>query len=177
MQWSTDIFIKHSCWGYKSFVIGNVPVMQSRPQPLRPRPYLKFRGETETSSKTSRPRLETSKFVHFVEFKKNVVNTSDLIFFKFLAFFWSVLIVSYLQIQQRNSLNYRNFNKTFLCNTQSLETWSLRDRDETWSLRDRDETWSLRGRDSQKWVPRGVSRLHHWNVPLYTFLSSWSYRL
>ena len=24
MQWSTAIFIKHSCWGYKSFVIGNV---------------------------------------------------------------------------------------------------------------------------------------------------------
>jgi len=37
-------------------------------------------------------------------------------------------------------LNYRNFNKAFLCNIQSLETWNLRDR------------------DSQKWVSRQVSR-------------------
>jgi len=26
-------------------------------------------------------------------------------------------------------LNYRNFNKPFLCKIQSLETWNLRDRD------------------------------------------------
>jgi len=50
-------------------------------------------------------------------------------------------------------LNYRNFNKPFLCNIQSLETWNLRDRD-------RDETWNLRARDpdSQKWVSGRVSR-------------------
>jgi len=43
----------------------------------------------------------TSKFVHFAEiFLKNVVITSKLIFFKFLAFFRHVLVVSYLQMQQ-----------------------------------------------------------------------------
>jgi len=35
-------------------------------------------------------------------------------------------------------LKYKNFNKPFLCNIQSLETCSLRDRNETWNLRDRD---------------------------------------
>jgi len=40
---------------------------------------------------------------------------------------------------------YRDFNKPFLCNIRSLETWNLPDRDETWNLRDR---------DSQKWVSR-----------------------
>jgi len=49
----------------------------------------------------------------------------------------------------KNSVNYRNLNKPFHCNIQSLETWNLRDRDETWNLRDRDRDW-----DSQKWVSR-----------------------
>ena len=67
---------------------------------------------------------------------------SDLNFFNFLAFSQRVLVVSYLQANKK-SLNYRNFNKPYLCNIQSLETWNLRDRDETWNFRDRD-------RDSQK---------------------------
>ena len=58
--------------------------------------WLKFRDET--SSKNS--ETETSNFVHFAEIKKNIVITSDLIFFRFLAFFRRVLVVSYLQIQQ-----------------------------------------------------------------------------
>jgi len=65
--------------------------------------------------------------------KKKKMSSSLLtwIFFKFLAFFRCVLVVSYLQIQQKKYLNYRNFNKPFLCNIQSLETWNSRDRDET----------------------------------------------
>jgi len=59
-----------------------------------------FEPKTETSSKIPRPRRKTSKFVHFAEIKKNVVITSKLIFFKFLASFRPVLIVSYLQIEQ-----------------------------------------------------------------------------
>jgi len=47
---------------------------------------------------------------------------SDLKIFKFLAFFRHVLIVSCLQIQQTKYLNYRNFDKPFLCNVQNLET-------------------------------------------------------
>jgi len=51
---------------------------------------------------SSRPTLETSKFVHFAEsFQKNVIITSDLNFFKFLAFFRHVVVVSYQQIQQK----------------------------------------------------------------------------
>ena len=66
---------------------------------------------------------------------------SDLNFFKFLSFFRHVLVVSYLKMQQTKYLNYKNFNKPFLCNIRSLETWNLRDRDE------------------QEWVSRRVSRL------------------
>jgi len=64
------------------------------------------------------------------------------ILLKFLAFFRPVLVVFNLQIQQKKSLNYKNFTIPFLCNIQSLETWNLRDRD----------------RNSQKWVSRLVSR-------------------
>ena len=57
--------------------------------------WLKFRDETETSSETprletwsSRPRLETSKFVHFVEFVFwNVVVTSESNFFQISGIF------------------------------------------------------------------------------------------
>jgi len=38
--------------------------------------------------------------VDFAVFQKNVVITSKMIFFKLLAFFWPVLVVSYLQMQQ-----------------------------------------------------------------------------
>jgi len=41
------------------------------------------------------------------KFEKNVVITSQLNFFEFLAFFRPVLVVSHLQIQQtKNALNY-----------------------------------------------------------------------
>jgi len=80
--------------------------------------------------------------------------TFKLIFFKFLSFLWPVLVVSYLQIQHTKLLNHINFTIPFLCNIQSLETRSLRDRDEAWNLRDRD---SSRDRDQ-------VLRLHHWSV-------------
>ena len=59
----------------------------------------------------------------------------------------------------KKSLNYRNFNKPFLCNVQSLETWNFWDRDETWNIRDRDSQNGYRdeSRDRDQ-----VSRLHHW---------------
>ena len=66
--------------------------------------WLNFQNETETSSKTPRPRLETSKFVHFAEKKKYIYISSLHLtwnFFQFLAFFQRVLFVSYLQIQQK----------------------------------------------------------------------------
>ena len=69
--------------------------------------WLKFRDETETSSKSPRPklktwrsRLETSKFVRFTEIFKKCRHHFWLHFFNFLAFFRSALVVSYLQIQQ-----------------------------------------------------------------------------
>ena len=77
-----------------------------------------------------RPRLETSKFVHFAEIFKTM-SSSPLtwIFFKFLAFFRRVLIVFTYKYNKQKYLNYRNFDKPFLCNIQSLETWNLRDQD------------------------------------------------
>jgi len=107
--------------------------------------WLKFRDETETSSKTprletwnSRPRLETSKSVHFVEILlENVVITYGLIFFQISGIFPTCFgCILSANTTNKNSLNYRNFNKPFLCNVLSLETWNLRDR------------------DSQKWVSR-----------------------
>ena len=115
--------------------------------------WLKFRDETETSSKTprprietwsSRPRLEISKFVHFSK-KKNVVITSDLHFL--ISGIFPTCFGCFLPANTTNkkSLNYRNFEKPFLCNIQCLETWNLRDRyrDETWNLRDRDSKMDL----------------------------------
>ena len=60
-------------------------------------------------------------------------------FFFISGFFWHVLVVSYLQMQQTKIVEFKNFTKLFLCNIQSLETCSLQDR------------------YSQIWV----SRLHH----------------
>ena len=118
--------------------------------------------------------------MHFAEFKKNVVITSDLNYFQISGIFRRVLVVSYLQIQQTKSLNYRNFNKPFICNIQSLDTWNLwngdRDRDKTRNLRDRDKTRNLWDRDSQKWVSRRVSRLSRQRPSLETpsLLSDWA---
>jgi len=76
---------------------------------------------------TSSLKLEISKFVHFAKtFQKIIINTLNLNFFKFLAFFQSVLVVSYLLIQQRkSSLNYRSFSKPYPCNIDSFKTPGL----------------------------------------------------
>jgi len=46
----------------------------------------------------------------------------------------------------KKSLNYRNFNKPFFCNIQSLETWNFETETRKNGSRDREQ----------------VSRLHHW---------------
>jgi len=56
-------------------------------------------------------------------------------FWNFSDMFWLFLTCKY---NKQNIWIGRNFNRLFLCNIQSLETWNLRDRD----------------RDSQIWVPR-----------------------
>jgi len=70
--------------------------------------WLKFRDETETSSKTPRPRFETwssrlrprlKNLCIFLKLKK-MSSLLTSFFFNFLAFVWRVLVVSYLQIQQ-----------------------------------------------------------------------------
>ena len=50
------------------------------------------------------PETETQDFniCALCWIKKNVAITSTSNFFKFLAFFWQVLVVSYLKIQQTN---------------------------------------------------------------------------
>jgi len=74
------------------------------------------------------------------EFFFNVI-TSDLYFFQISGIFpTSFHCFLPANTTNKKSLNYRNFNKPFLCNIQGFETWNLRDR------------------DSQKCV----SRLHHW---------------
>jgi len=94
----------------------------------RDRDFIK-NSETETWS--SRPRIETSKFVHFAEFfLKDVVITSESNFFHISGIF-PTCFGCFLPANTTNktSLNYRNFNKPFLCKIQSLETWNFRDRD------------------------------------------------
>jgi len=78
----------------------------------------------------------------WLDFFSNFWHSSDM--------FWLFLTC---KCNKQKYLNYRNFNKPFPCNIQSLETWKLRDRDRDgiWNLRDRD-------RDSQKWISRRVSR-------------------
>ena len=53
--------------------------------------------------KTSKAKLEISKFVHFAEIFQKIIATLKLNFSKFWAFFQSVLLVSYLLIQQRKT--------------------------------------------------------------------------
>jgi len=105
-------------------------------------------AETETSSKTQRPRLktwslrprlETSKFVYFALLTWN--------FFKFMAFFRRVLFVSYLQIQKTKNrwitqILINHFFAIFkVSRPETFETETCKN-----GSRDRDQ----------------VSRLHHW---------------
>jgi len=117
--------------------------------------WLKFRDET--SSKNS--ETETSNFVHFAEIKKNIVITSDLIFFQISGIF-PTCFGCFLPANTTNkkSLNYRNFNKPFHCNIQSLETWNLRDR------------------DSQKWVSRPRPSLETASLILTQGIPTWGTR-
>jgi len=96
--------------------------------------------------KTSRPKLEISKFVHFAEiFQEIIITTLKLNFYKFLAFFQSVLVVSYLLIQQRkNSLNYRIFTKPYPCNIDSFKTTGLWPRPATFESKMRPETFKTK---------------------------------
>jgi len=128
--------------------------------------WLKFRDETETSSKNSENETETRDvkfeaetdtrdFAHFAETcLKTVVITSDFkLFFKFLAFFPHVLVVSYLQIKQTKSrwiveilINY--FFAIFkVSRPETFETETCKN-----ESRDRDQ----------------VSRLHHCHLYLFS---------
>ena len=119
---------------------------------LRPRPTF--------DTWNSRPRLEISKFCALCwNFLKISSPLPSWIFFQISGFFPSCF-GCFLPANTTNkkSSNYRKFAIPFLCNIQSLDTTSLRDRDEIWNVRDRDEIWNLRDQDSQKWVSRLVSR-------------------
>jgi len=78
-------------------------------------------------------------------FVKNCRHPFWLQFFKIYGIFPTYL-GCFLPANTKNkkSLNDRNFNQTFLCNIQSLETWNLPDRDQD--------------RDTQKRVSRRISR-------------------
>ena len=104
-----------------------------------------FIKNSETKTRDLKFETETRDFIIYAFCQFFFLMSSSLrtwIFFKFLAFFRRILVVSHLQIQQTKIVELRNFNKPFLCNIQSLETWNLRDRD----------------RDTQKWVSRRASR-------------------
>jgi len=123
----------------------------------RPRLHQKFR-DRDLKFDAETPGFKICAFCrNFFKMSSSLVSYN---FFKFLALFRPILVVSYLKIQKtKHHWKYSSFTKPFLCNIQSLETCSLRDRDETWNLRDRDsQKWSRnesRERDQ-------VSRLHHW---------------
>jgi len=116
--------------------------------------------ETETSSGTprletwnSRPRLQNCAFWRN---KKKCRHHFWVEFFYKISGIFPTCFVCFLpepkNTTNKKSLNYLNCTKPFLCNIHSLETCSLRRRDETWNFRDR---------YSHKWVSRRVSRLHH----------------
>jgi len=111
-----------------------------------------------------RPKLDISKFVHFAEnFQKMIISTLKLnFFFKFLAFFQSILVVSFLLIQynRQKLVELQKFYRA-----TSLQYWQFRDNRlviKTCNLWEQDETWNLQDRDSQMWSRDKVSRLHHW---------------
>ena len=81
-----------------------------------------------------------------------------LIFWNFSDVFWLFPTCKY---NKQKSLNDRNFNKPFLCNIQSLETWNIR------------------VRDSQKWVsrPRPSLETHHWFIFCTAYFTKWQMRL
>jgi len=108
-----------------------------------------FIKNPETQIRDLTFKTETSKFVHFAEMLwKNVVITSKLNFVRISGTFPTCFDCFFpAKKQTKKSLNYRNFTQPFLCNIQSLETCSLRDR-----------TLNLRDRDSQKCVLRRPSR-------------------
>jgi len=105
-----------------------------------------FIKNSETKNRDLKFKTETRdiKICAFFQ-KKNVVITSDLHFL--ISGIFPTCFGCFLPANTTNkkSLNYRNFEKPFLCNIQCLETWNLRDRyrDETWNLRDRDSKMDL----------------------------------
>jgi len=109
-----------------------------------------FIKNSDTETWSSRPRLETSKLVHFAEiFLKNIAITSKS-FFLFLAFSQHVLVVSYLKIQiTKNSWNREILRSHCFAifKVSKLETFET----ET-------ETWNLQDQNSQKWISRLVTR-------------------
>jgi len=98
------------------------------------------------------------------------------IFFEYLEFYPQLLVVSYLQIQQRrNVMNFRNFAKPYPCNIECLKTIGLWPRPvafetkrETWNFRDRCRKNGSRD-ESRNW--NQVSRLHHWE----NYFHDWDY--
>jgi len=89
--------------------------------------------------KTSRPKLKISKFVQFAEiFQKIIITTLKLNFFKFLAFFQSVLVVSYLLIQQRKTRWITEIYKAI--SLQYLQLQDNRLMTKTCNLWEQDET-------------------------------------
>ena len=126
----------------EKILVHYMKVMYSRPRPalkLRDRHFIKI-PYSRLETWNSRPRLESSKFVHFADiFPKTLFITSKLNFFQisaiFLARFGCFLPAN---TTNKKSLNHRNFTIPFLRYNQSLETCILRDRDMTWNLRARD---------------------------------------
>ena len=129
---------------------------------LRDRDFIK-KSETETRDLTFETEAETrySTFVYFIAFVFNVVITSKLIFFKFLAFFRPVFVVSYLQKQQtKNRWNIEILLNHFfaifkLARPAAFET-QTETRPKTFETKTRKNGTRDESRDRDQ-----VSRLHH----------------
>ena len=122
----------------------------SRPR-LRSRLHQKLRDRY--SRHDVRDRDKHSRLQNFCILPKFFWQRRYHFWVEFFFYFWHFSDVFCLfltwKYNQKKSLNYRNFDKPFICNIRSLETWNLRDRD-------RDEDWNLQDRDRDL-----VSRLHH----------------
>jgi len=121
-------------------------------------------SETWPVTWTTRPRLDISKSVHFAKiFQKMIITTAKLNFFLISNIFRSVLVVSYLQIQQReNSLNYKSFTKPYPCNIESLKAISLWPRPVAFETKKRPETFKNETCKNGVETETRSRRLHQW---------------
>ena len=95
--------------------------------------------------KTSRPKLQISKFVHFAEiFQKIIITTLKLNFWISGTFPICFGCFSLTNKTEKNLLNYRSFTKPYPCNIDSFKTTGLWSRPVTFESKMRPEIFKTK---------------------------------